>query len=176
VHYPVASGELINLVAIFPDDWRAQGWNVAADASQLPKACENWSEIPRLVITAAKSFGRWPLADRQPLKQWGEGRVTLIGDAAHPMLPFLAQGAAAAFEDAVVLGRHVRQNEDLTAALRAYESERAQRVTRLQSGSRFNASVYHARGPLRWARDLKLRWDAEQIIARHDWIYRHKPV
>lgn len=174
VHYPVAGGELVNLVAIFRDDWRAQGWNVAADASQFPKACERWSEIPRRVIAAAKSFGRWPLADRAPLKTWGDGRVTLIGDAAHPMLPFLAQGAAAAFEDAVTLGRHVRQTEDLASAFRAYEAERAPRAARLQGGARFNARVYHACGPLRWARDLKLNWDAEKIIARHDWIYRHR--
>jgi salicylate hydroxylase len=176
VHYPVARGELINLVAIFRDDWRAQGWNVAADASQLPKTCETWSGIPRLVIAAAKSFGRWPLADRQPQKKWGDGRVTLIGDAAHPMLPFLAQGAAAAFEDAVMLGRHVRQSEDVAAAFRGYEADRAQRAARLQSSSRLNARIYHARGPLRWARDLKLRWDAEKIIARHDWIYRYGAV
>ena len=176
VHYPVERGTQINVVAVFRDTWRAERWNTPGEIAKLPSACDHWAEMPQRVIAAAKSFHRWPLADRAPLRQWGEGRVTLLGDAAHPMLPFLAQGAGAALEDAVALGRHFRHRSDVAEAMRAYESERAPRTTRMQRGARFNARIYHADGWLRWARDLKLRWDAEKLIDRHDWIYRYRPI
>lgn len=176
VHYPVAGGEEINLVVVFRDDWRADGWSAPAAAADLPRACAHWAEMPRGLIAAARSFHRWPLADRRPLRHWGEGCVTLLGDAAHPMLPFLAQGAGAALEDAVVLGRHARHRSNMEAALRAYEAERAPRTAHLQRGARFNARIYHADGWLRRARDLKLRWDADRLIDRLGWIYRYRPV
>jgi salicylate hydroxylase len=176
VHYPVEGGAQINVVAVFRDTWRAERWNTPGEIAKLPSVCDRWAEMPQRVIAAAKSFHRWPLADRAPLKHWGEGRVTLLGDAAHPMLPFLAQGAGAALEDAVALGRHFRHRGDVAEAMRAYESERSPRTTRMQRGARFNARIYHADGWLRWARDLKLRWDAEKLIDRHDWIYRYRPI
>lgn len=175
VHYPVAGGEQINLVAIFRDGWRSEGWSAPANISELPRTCDRWAEMPKRIIAAATSFQRWPLADRAPLKRWGDGRVTLLGDAAHPMLPTLAQGAGAALEDAVALARHLRHRSDPEEAMRAYEAERAPRTTRMQRGARFNASVYHASGPLRWARDLRLRWDGERLIDRHKWIYGYRP-
>lgn len=175
VHYPVAGGEQVNVVAIFPGDWKGDGWSAPADRAQLPAACKSWAEMPKLLIDAARRFSRWSLADRPPLKAWGNGRVSLLGDAAHPMLPFLAQGAGAALEDAVALGRHLKHRSDVEQALRAYEAERAPRTARMQSAARFTGRVYHARGILRWARDLKLRWDAEKLVDRYAWIYRYRP-
>jgi salicylate hydroxylase len=174
VHYPVAGGEQINLVAVFHDDWRGEGWGGTADSGRLPSACERWSVMPRQIIAGARKFGRWALADRAPLGSWGKGRVTLLGDAAHPMLPFLAQGAGAALEDAVALGRHLKHRTSVDGALRAYEDERAPRTARLQRTARFTGRIYHATGVVRWARDLKLRWDADRIIDRHAWIYRYR--
>ena len=176
VHYPVDGGTRINVVAVFRDNWRAEGWNAPGEIAKLPAACDHWADMPQRVIAAARSFHRWPLADRAPLKQWGDGRVTLLGDAAHPMLPFLAQGAGAALEDAIALSRHFKHRSDVADALRAYESERAPRTARMQRGARFNARIYHADGWLRWARDLKLRWDADRLIDRHGWIYRYRPI
>lgn len=176
VHYPVAGGEQINVVAVFHDPWLDEGWNAPADIAKLPAACDRWTEMPQRAIAGASKFSRWALADRGPLKNWGEGRVTLLGDAAHPMLPFLAQGAGAALEDAVALGRHLKRHADVTKALRAYEAERAPRTARLQRTARFTGRMYHAGGPLRWARDLKLRWDNERLIDRHGWIYRYRPA
>ncbi|MCC6946423.1 MAG: FAD-dependent monooxygenase [Bradyrhizobiaceae bacterium] len=176
VHYPVAGGEQINLVAVFRDDWQSESWSAPAQIGDIPVAYDDWAEMPRTLIEAASTFTRWALADRPPLKRWSEGRVTLLGDAAHPMLPFLAQGAGAALEDAVALSRHVRHHGDVADAFRAYETERAPRTTRLQNAARFTGRIYHARGPLRWARDIKLRWDAEKLIDRHSWIYRYRPI
>jgi salicylate hydroxylase len=174
VHYPVAGGEQINVVVVFRDNWRAETWNAPANIAELPDACDGWAEMPQRAIAAAKQFQRWALADREPLKRWGAGAVTLLGDAAHPMLPFLAQGAGAALEDAVVLARHMRAHSEPAAALRAYEAERKSRTAQLQRRARFTGRIYHARGPLRWARDIKLRWDGERLIDRHDWIYRYR--
>jgi salicylate hydroxylase len=175
VHYPVNGGEQINVVAIFRDSWRTESWNEPATVSQLPEIFARWSYMPRDLLMAAKSFQRWALADREPLKQWGEGRVTLLGDAAHPMLPTLAQGAGAALEDAVAIARHLTHRDDPAEAFRGYEAERTERTARMQRGARFNARIYHAGGPLRRARDLKLRWDGEKLIDRNAWIYRYRP-
>jgi salicylate hydroxylase len=174
VHYPVARGEHINVVAVFHDDWEAPGWSAPGGILDLPTVCDRWAHMPQQALAAATSFSRWTLADRPPLKQWGKERVTLLGDAAHPMLPFLAQGAGAALEDAVTLARHLKNQPEAADALRAYEASRTPRTSRLQNAARATGRAYHFRGPLRWARDLKLRWDAEKIVDRHSWIYRYR--
>ncbi len=175
VHYPVAGGETINVVGIFHSDWQDRGWSAPAGIADLPRTCDHWAEMPQQALAAARSFQRWALADRDPLTSWGDGCVTLLGDAAHPMLPTLAQGAGAALEDAVVLARRMKKTGDVAQAMRDYEIERMPRTARMQQGARFNARMYHASGPLRWARDLKLRWDAERLIDRHAWIYGYRP-
>jgi salicylate hydroxylase len=99
--------------------------------------------------------------------------VTLLGDAAHPMLPFLAQGAAAALEDAAALGRHLKHPANVEAALRAYEAERIPRTARLQRAVRFSGRAYHVGGLARRARDFMLRWNGDRLLDCHAWIYRH---
>ena len=172
VHYPVAGGARINVVAIFPDPWRSEDWNAAADAKSLAPAFERWAAAPRAVLSAAGEFRRWALHDLPPLTDWGRGALTLLGDAAHPMLPFLAQGAAAALEDALVLGRHLKGASDAPAALRAYETERASRTARLQTAARSTGLYYRLSGPLAFARDLALRaMGGDGLIKRNEWIY-----
>jgi salicylate hydroxylase len=172
VHYPVAGGARINVVAIFADPWRSEAWNAAADAKSLAPAFERWAAAPRAVLAGAGEFRRWALHDLPPLTNWGRGALTLLGDAAHPMLPFLAQGAAAAIEDALVLGRHLKGASDVPAALRAYETERASRTARLQTAARSTGLYYRLSGPLAFARDLALRaMGGEGLIKRNEWIY-----
>jgi salicylate hydroxylase len=175
VHYPVANGEMINLVAIFTDDWQGEDGS-EADIGKIPRGCDTWTETPQYLIAAAKKFRRFAQYDRPPLENWGKGRVTLLGDAAHPMLPFLAQGAASAIEDALALARHLQGVEEVAPALRAYEAERAPRARRMQETARATGRIYHLGGIPRLARNFFLRrMGGAGLIERHAWIYRHRP-
>ena len=173
VHYPVANGSMVNVVAIFADPWRSEGWNAKVDMALFPTACDHWAEMPQRALAATREFRRWTLSDRTPLGHWGQGRVTLLGDAAHPMLPFLAQGAAAALEDALALGRQLKHPGEIAAALRAYEAERQLRTAQMQRAARFIGRFYHAGGLARGVRDFMLRWNAHRLIDRNAWIYRY---
>jgi salicylate hydroxylase len=174
VHYPVANGEMVNLVAIFTDGWQGEDGS-DADIGKIPHGCDTWTETPQYLIAAAKKFRRFALYDRPPLAAWGKGRVTLLGDAAHPTLPFVAQGAAGAIEDALALSRHLQDVEEAAPALRAYEAERAPRAQRLQETARATGRIYHLGGVGRLARNFFLRQiGGAGLIERHAWIYRHR--
>lgn len=173
VHYPIKRGELVNLVLVLIDDWQGADGEEAG-VKMIPPACNKWAKLPGELIAAAKQFRRWALYDRPPLQYWGKAHATLLGDAAHPMLPFVAQGAASAIEDAVALGRHARDAGDIVPALRAYEAERQPRTARLQTASLRTERSYHTGGLPRLVRNLVLRRiGGERLLARHDWIYRH---
>lgn len=173
VHYPIANGEMINLVAVFIDGWQGSDGE-AVSIEQMPPDAKNWSAMPQQLIAAARQFRRWALYDRPPLTVWGKGRATLMGDAAHPMLPFVAQGAASAIEDAVALARHLKDADEIVPALRAYEAERQPRGARLQTASMRTERSYHTGGLPRLARNLVLRkMGGERLLDRHAWIYQH---
>jgi salicylate hydroxylase len=174
VHYPVAGGEMVNLVAIFTDDWQGEDGS-EADIGKIPRGCDHWTETPQYLIASAKKFRRFALYDRPPLSVWGKGRATLIGDAAHPMLPFLAQGAAGAIEDALSLARHLAGAEEVAPALRAYEAAQAPRMQRMQETARATGRIYHLGGLSRLGRNFFLRRiGGGGLIERHAWIYRHR--
>jgi salicylate hydroxylase len=103
VHYPISAGRLVNIVAIVAGEWRDESWTAKGSVADLAAAFEGWDERVLQLIASATSTTRWAMFDRDPLQRWTVGRVTLLGDAAHAMLPFFAQGAAQAIEDAVVL-------------------------------------------------------------------------
>src|SRR5580693_8193933 len=104
VHYPISRGQLVNLVAIAPaGNWRTESWTDDGEISDLLREFETWDGRLRQIIVSATETKRWALYDREPLERWTKGRITLLGDAAHAMLPFLAQGAAQATEDAAAL-------------------------------------------------------------------------
>lgn len=174
VHYPVSGGEWINFVLIAPDEREAQDGEEIA-AKNLPKDCRNWAQPLQDLLSATPSFRRWPLFDRPPLTAWGRSHATLLGDAAHPMLPFVGQGAAAAIEDAITLAKHLRDAEEIAPALRAYETARAPRTARLQAASISGGHTYHANGLKRAMRDILLPLiGSERLLSRNDWIYRYK--
>jgi salicylate hydroxylase len=157
VHYPLRRGELYNLVAVFHSDRYEEGWNASADASLLWQHFSGQrAEVLRL-LERIETWRMWVLCDREPVKHWSRGRVTLLGDAAHPMLQYLAQGANMAIEDAVRLADEVeRRPDDSPSAFRAYQDARYLRTGRLQIMSRLYGEFYHASGVTAELRDQML--------------------
>jgi salicylate hydroxylase len=176
VHYPVSGGEYINLVAFAPaGDYTVESWTATATVEEFLAEFEGWD--PRLtdLIRAAGTPGRWALLDRAPLTRWSEGGATLLGDAAHPMFPFFAQGAAQAIEDAAVLARCLAEGpDDPAAALRRYEEIRIPRTTRMQSVSHGRAHINHLPdGAEQQARDEL--YAREDPLVVNGWIYDYDP-
>jgi salicylate hydroxylase len=179
VHYPVRGGSLVNVVAILRDRWRETGWSAAGDRDEVLARfpAGMWHAAPRDLIGAAGPWQKWALYDCSPLKQWGKGPVTLLGDAAHPMLPYLAQGAAMAIEDAAVLASCLAQTpDDAPAALRAYEGKRQKRTARTQRAARRNGTIYHMGGAEAFLRGLALvAMRGSGVLRQYNWLYRWQP-
>ena len=149
VTYYVRGGALVNVVAVRETtDWVEESWSVEAQTSELVAAYPDVHPDLRRLLERAEHCFKWGLFDRDPLPTWGRNFITLLGDAAHPMLPFLGQGAAMAFEDAYVLSRELcRSPEDVARALRAYEAERIPRTAQAQLAARKQAKVFHLTSP-----------------------------
>lgn len=179
VHYPVKSGRLINIVAVVHDGWNETGWQAAGDRAEILRhfARWSWADKVRDLISAPDQWLKWALYDRKAPFAGGVGPVTLIGDAAHPMLPFLAQGAAMAIEDAAVLADMLSKNtNDPISALRAYETVRRKRTKRAQEASRRQARIYGLTGPEALIRNLGMRLlGGERLRERYDWLYTWQP-
>jgi salicylate hydroxylase len=173
VHYPISGGRLVNIVAIGPAGaWRTESWMADGEISDLIAEFEGWDDRVRQLIVSASSTKRWAMYDRDPLERWTAGRISLLGDAAHAMLPFFAQGAAQAIEDAVALARCL-QNADrdsVPQALERYEGIRRPRTNQVQVMSRGREVQNHLPdGPERRRRDAEL---AEGDPLRESaWLY-----
>jgi salicylate hydroxylase len=179
VHYPVKGGRLINIIAIAHDDWNETGWQTIGERDVILRhfARWSWAERARELVAVPDHWRKWALYDRGGLYRDGVGPVTLIGDAAHPMLPFLAQGAGMAIEDAAVLADMLgKYLDDPADALRAYEGARRLRTARAQQSSRRQARIYGRSGPEALIRNLGMRWlGGEKLRARYDWLYSWQP-
>ena len=173
VHYPIRGGKAVNLVAIMRDEWQAPGWSESADRADIEVRFSQWAADPRALLAIPDSWSKWALFDRPPLRNWSRGPVTLLGDAAHPMLPFLAQGGAMAIEDAAVLANALaRSPDDAAAAFAAYEGVRRTRTARVARESQRNGLLYHLSGPAVLARNLALqRLSGDRLMQRYDWLY-----
>ena len=179
VHYPVKAGRLINIVAIVHDEWKEAGWSAAGARPEILRhfARWSWADKARDLIALPEQWLKWALYDRKTPFAGGAGAVTLIGDAAHPMLPFLAQGAGMAIEDAAVLADMLHKHRgDPANALRAYEDARRHRTALAQLHSRRQARVYGLSGPEALVRNLVMRaMGGEKLRARYDWLYDWQP-
>jgi 2-polyprenyl-6-methoxyphenol hydroxylase-like FAD-dependent oxidoreductase len=179
VHYPVKAGKLINLVGIVHDEWNETGWSASGERTEILRhfARWAWSEKARALIAIPDRWLKWALYDRKDPFCGAKVPVTLIGDAAHPMLPFLAQGASMAIEDAAVLADMLaRYLDDPTDALRAYEGARWHRAARAQQFSRRQKRIYGLSGPEALVRNLAMRtMGGERLRARYDWLYSWRP-
>jgi salicylate hydroxylase len=157
VHYPLRRGEIFNLVAVFHSDRYVEGWNEEADAAELWAHFKGQRPEVLRLLERIETWRMWVLCDREPVKDWSNGRVTLLGDAAHPMLQYLAQGACMATEDAVCLADKASEApDDLPAAFHAYVQQRYLRTARVQIMARVYGDFYHARGPAAELRNMML--------------------
>jgi len=157
VSYYLRGGDLVNFVAVQErSDWTKESWNEPGDINELRETFTGWhSEVTELLAASDQCF-LWALFDRQPLSQWVDGNVALLGDACHPMLPFLAQGAAMAIEDSYALAHCLASRNDSQIALKTYQEMRIIRASDIQVGARKNASLYHMSSPLEQAKLLVL--------------------
>lgn len=177
VHYPVRRGGEVNIVAVVEGGEAKPGWNREAEAAELLPAFAKWAKPARDLLYGVDAWRCWSLYRLPSLNHWSAGRVTLLGDAAHPVLPFLAQGGALAIEDAAALaGCLAASAGDAALAFRHYETLRRARATRVQSRSRRAGFFYHLRGPLASIRNALLRLKREQdILEDHAWLYGASP-
>ena len=144
----------------------------AANRLNLERAFAGWSKEARSLTKAPVQWRAWPLYHRPPISSFSLGRVALVGDAAHPMVPFLAQGAAQAIEDAGALARVLAQVQDIPAALSVYSRDRVARAARVQREALKQGRIYHLSGPSAFARDVTMRLLGPRRLAeRYDWLY-----
>ena len=173
VHYPLRRGELYNLVAVFHSDHYEEGWDAEGSTELLHKHFK--MQVPEVLrlLERIETWRMWVLCDREPVKNWSKGNVTLLGDAAHPMLQYLAQGACMATEDAVVLADKVAAKpNDLPAAFQDYQNDRYLRTGRVQIMARVYGEFYHARGVAAELRDMAISGrTAEQTYDSIAWLY-----
>lgn len=169
VAYYLRGGSLVNFVAVEErDEWTADGWHQAGDKADLLAAFADFETTVTTLLKACDAPFLWGLFDRPPLPHWTDGRVGLLGDACHPMLPFMAQGAAMAVEDAYVLSEAILNTGDAAYALRSYEATRKPRTTKMQEISRNNAdSFHHRQAAPRFLRDNSYRLASALPILSH---------
>jgi salicylate hydroxylase len=153
VSYYLRGGDLVNFVAVQErTDWQKESWNEPGDISELQEAFSGWHPEITELLAATESCFLWALFDRQPLNQWTDRNVALLGDACHPMLPFLAQGAAMAIEDSYALAYCLASDNNTQTALQTYQNIRLPRTRNIQLNARKNAALYHMSSPIEKAK------------------------
>jgi salicylate hydroxylase len=177
VHYLLRRGELFNFVAVVErDDWTVESWTERGSAEECARDFKGWHEDVQTIISQLDAPYKWALLGREPMQRWSQGRVTLLGDACHPTLPFLAQGAGMALEDGLVLARCLEQFADVETALKRYESARLDRTSRIVRGSAENGRRFH-NNSLRDAAQAQAyvdaEWEAGRVAERYDWLFRY---
>ena len=173
VHYPVRAGKQHAFVIIFDEPQPVTGWSTQVEAGFVRAKAQRLAPSLRALLDAAATWRMWSLQETPMPRSWVKGRIALLGDAAHPVLPFLAQGAVLALEDAALLARECADAGAPTAsALQHYEEKRRPRALRVQAASRRNGRIYHLGGVLAAARDSVLRNTPPTLLMRqYDWLY-----
>lgn len=177
VHYQLRGGELMNFVgATERDDWQVESWNTPGTAAECLADFDGWHADLRSIIRAVPVPYKWALFVREPMERWSAGRATLLGDACHATLPFLAQGANHAIEDGLVLARAIDAYDDVEQALKRYESARIDRTARMMRGSAANTARFHnpkLADPAETARIAREDFHPDDVAARHDWLFEY---
>jgi 2-polyprenyl-6-methoxyphenol hydroxylase-like FAD-dependent oxidoreductase len=178
VHYPLRAGKLMNFVgALEGREWRTESWSARGTTEALAADFAGWHEEVHALIRAIPEPHTWALMVRPPLPRWTSGRVTLLGDACHSMVPFLAQGAVMAIEDALVLSRALTEGSgDIPERLQRYESARRERTRRAVEGSADNIARFHNRAladPVKAREYVEREWAGQNVAARYEWLFRY---
>jgi salicylate hydroxylase len=178
VAYPISGARQINVVAVVPGTWNRPGWSAAGDVNEIKNAFSSrWPTTARMLVGAVDEWRKWALFTVPDSGEWSAGAIALLGDAAHAMLPFAAQGAGMAIEDAAVLAQVLSESAGkntagIPAALKRYDRLRRARVLRVQRAARRQGRIFHLTGPLAFARDLTIKaLGPHHMLARQDWIY-----
>lgn len=180
IHYPVHAGKLVSFTGIVEtQSWIRESWTETGSVEECLRDFAGWHPDIHALIRQLDHPLRWAMMVRDPLQDWTRGRVTLLGDAAHPTLPFLAQGAAMAIEDGCVLARALQaQPDDVPAALRRYQATRIERTTKIVLGSAANTQRFHnpelanAEGAAAY---IAREWEEAKVRARYDWLFEYEP-
>jgi salicylate hydroxylase len=177
VHYPVRGGALLNFVGLLErDDWRVESWTVQGTIDEFAHDFRGWHADVQAMIRSVDVPYKWALFARPPMPRWTEGRVTLLGDACHSMLPMLAQGAVMALEDGYVLARCLKAHGVTPEALKRYETARRERANRVVEGSADNARRFHnpdlahAAGAEAY---VTREWQEERVKQRYEWLFTY---
>jgi salicylate hydroxylase len=178
IHYPLRNGELMNFVGIVErTDWQVESWTERGSIEECLKDFERWHEDVQTLIRGIQQPYKWALLSRQPMTTWTIGRATLLGDACHPTLPFLAQGAVMALEDGIVLARCLAANAGHPhAALARYEALRLERTSRIVLGSAANAARFHnplLADPVEASRYVDAEWNEQRVRERYEWLFSY---
>ena len=176
VHYPLRAGKLMNFVgALERGDWRAESWSARGTTEALAADFAGWHDEVQALIRSIPEPHTWALMVRPPLARWTAGRVTLLGDACHSMVPFLAQGAVMAIEDGLVLSRALTEGSgDIPERLQRYENARRERTRRAVEGSADNIARFHNRAladPAKAREYVEREWAGQNVAARYEWLF-----
>ena len=179
VTYPVHGGELFNFVgAIERENWPVESWTEAGTNDECAADFVGWHEDVQTIVQAIDVPYKWALLGRDPLPHYARDRAVLIGDAAHPTLPFMAQGANMAIEDGVVLARVLEDSEDVVGDLLRFDAARVERTTKIVQAATDNAKRFHnpaMRDPVQAAAYVDREWSPDKVSARYDWVFEYDP-
>jgi salicylate hydroxylase len=175
IHYFLRRGELLNFVGIVErDDWQIESWSAEGTHAECAADFEGWDETVHAMIRNITTPFKWALMGRDPLKFWSVGRVSLLGDACHPTLPFLAQGAVMAIEDGMVLARCLESHDDVETALARYQDVRVERTAKVVHDSAENTARFHNKSladPAKAGQYVEEQWLPERVRERYDWLF-----